>query len=146
MLSDSSNSDSNDSGTKTPFVQPVIEYYKHYTQNQKLSEYFCGDPSALIDTATINQASSAVPAVIVQEPEDNPQTRPGSPASSITSNRKLEWDNGADIGYDNCATQKSLHKSFSLPVLPSSNLSQGNLDQVRIICGYVCRNVVVTCN
>lgn len=40
-----------------------------------------------------------------------------SPASSIASNRKLEWDNGADIGYDNCQIHKTLQKSTSLPAI-----------------------------
>lgn len=39
-----------------------------------------------------------------------------SPTSSVNSNKKLEWDNGADIGYENC-DKKILHKSLSLPVL-----------------------------
>lgn len=43
--------------------------------------------------------------------------REPSPASSVASNRKLEWDNGADIGYDNYQALKTLQKSLSLPVL-----------------------------
>lgn len=48
--------------------------------------------------------------------ESNVLIQATSPSSSITSNRKLEWDNGADIGYSNVTT-KTLQKSISLPVL-----------------------------
>lgn len=76
------------------------------------------------EETNLNASAEALqPPVTIEEFPDSsrgasPTGRPVSPTSSITSNKKLEWDSGADIGYENC-NKKLLQKSNSLPVLTS---------------------------
>ncbi|KAK5644907.1 hypothetical protein RI129_006207 [Pyrocoelia pectoralis] len=100
----------------------VLDYYKHYSQNRELPKYFCGTSEVQLDDwkqipIVINPISEAIP-IISPTDKEIPKIHIEnvcipSPSSSIASNRKLEWDSGADIGYSNT----NLHKSVSLPVL-----------------------------
>lgn len=115
----------------------VLDYYKTYSQNRNFSSYLrgtipnlgsAGDGIVAVEVREVaNDEEETTPFVSVQSDNDenninlgNVIEEPGripSPTSSVTSNRKLEWDNLADIGYGNCRKQKNLHKSLSLPLL-----------------------------
>ncbi|KAI4460915.1 hypothetical protein MML48_5g00021712 [Holotrichia oblita] len=114
----------------------VLEYYKTYSQNRNFSSYLrgtipnveSGDSINTIEVREVaNDEEETTPFLSVQSDNDEnninlgnvseEQGRIPSPTSSVTSNRKLEWDNLADIGYGNCRKQKNLHKSLSLPLL-----------------------------
>ncbi|KAK9889862.1 hypothetical protein WA026_007228 [Henosepilachna vigintioctopunctata] len=124
----------------------VLTYYKKYTQNPELCKYFTGpeasikistNPSLKKDVASINKASTSndrlntisdnTNITEVNQDEDT-EHKNISPSSSIASIKKLEWDNGADIGYNNsykCSTIKSA--SFpSLFVNDTSYLNEEN--------------------
>ncbi|CAG9855000.1 unnamed protein product [Phyllotreta striolata] len=98
----------------------ILEYYQKYSQNKKLPKYFSGSSISYLPEIVDDEDSKANKEVeiIIDEHQDvvealiQPQL---SPTESAGSNKKLEWDNLADIGYDNA---KSIHRSFSLPILP----------------------------
>ncbi|KRT81833.1 hypothetical protein AMK59_5408 [Oryctes borbonicus] len=111
-------------GTDEPNIltSQVLDYCNRYSRNQNFSSYLRGKADDKEDskyeevrpslTGSENNENNINTGNIIDE-----QVRFPSPTSSVTSNRKLEWDNLADIGYGNCMKQKSLHKSLSLPVL-----------------------------
>lgn len=152
---------------------PVLDYYKKYSQNKNLSKYFrgtnefknnvsltdelaknvcvternnmgafsgsneslkhvkedelllginnkntddCIDVDIHIELDQNNSYDRQCKVIDAQTETEADNIRILSPTSSLTSNRKLEWDNGADIGYANIS-DKNLHKSLSLPTL-----------------------------
>lgn len=107
----------------------VLDYYRCFSQNRELPKYFSGTSeielhdwkqipavSPPLITIPVTEASPAkdIPIIHVEN------VCIPSPASSVASNRKLEWDNGADIGYSN----STLHKSVSLPVLTDAEYTK----------------------
>ncbi|KAJ8920128.1 hypothetical protein NQ315_011785 [Exocentrus adspersus] len=132
----------------------VLDYYKKYSQNKELPKYFSGTsvsylpefqeaaaPSPETETKTVVHTDIN----IIVTSEDVPEET--SRASSALSNRKLEWDSGADIGYNNQAQEKLLRRSLSLPVLTeverkvgaitsnhSSSSSDGNAKVILLSC------------
>lgn len=62
------------------------------------------------------------PIITIEEVKD---VRAVSPTSSVTSNKKLEWDSGADIGYELAQKHKFVQRSASLPIL--TNLEKVDL-------------------
>lgn len=99
---DKKESDSDDGVSKH-----VLEYYQKYSQNRDLCKFFTGSSISYIPETVIESEK--------EETIEDEQVIDISRASSALSNhRKLEWDNGADIGYDNC---QKLRKCSSLPVL-----------------------------
>lgn len=103
------------------FVTKHIEdYYKKFSNNKDLPKYFSGTSISYLPEIEGDSDSEPNDNVVVNTdidivitPAEEPEEEAGlSPSSSIVSNRKLEWDNGADIGYDNCQRKRS----SSLPV------------------------------
>ncbi|XP_044271125.1 uncharacterized protein LOC123015457 isoform X2 [Tribolium madens] len=137
---DSDKSDEEDHDT---ISKQIVDYYKKYSQTKHLPKYFSGTslsymPQIVKDDEIVAKSE---PIIVIedasgetlkdQEPptdlEEVAEPKQNSPTSSITSNRKLEWDNGADIGYSNCDTNTKLHKSLSLPILidaPASKIKE----------------------
>ncbi|XP_022918137.2 titin homolog isoform X1 [Onthophagus taurus] len=102
----------------------VLEYFRKYSGDQNLSSYLRGvlpqqqQESEVRNTYEENKPDDFIVGSQNNSKIDQTIEREGniSPTSSLTSNRKLEWDNGADIGYEN-SNKINLHKSFSLPTL-----------------------------
>lgn len=96
--------DTDDSITKN-----VIDYYKKYSQNPDLPKYFSGSSLSYLPEFKLPELKESidveVPKIIIQTDFDIVITKEKnepeitSRASSAMSNKKLEWDNGADIGY-----------------------------------------------
>lgn len=143
MNSDDLSSDTEEDKNKDDALMPqVVDYYNKFSQNRKLLTYFCGTATELkpnewteterkqdVEIFTYEKCENTGRPPLIGRAKsptihcssgESPDTqtcenlRLMSPASSITSNRKLEWDNGADIGYGNCQT---LQKSTSLPAI-----------------------------
>ena len=122
----------------------IVKYYEKFSQDVNLPNYFRGDVAnkikirdrtveKVMETPEFSFGSKnkgcskrtpAPPVVDNKRKEtthliciDNQNLENASSTSSVASNRKLEWDSGADIGYDYCQKQKYLQKSLSLPVL-----------------------------
>ncbi|KAG5895705.1 hypothetical protein JTB14_021398 [Gonioctena quinquepunctata] len=121
MDSDSKSTKSEeDSSTKY-----VLDYYRKFSQNKDLPKYFSGTSISYLPEIRDDVENEPQEIIIktdvdiVITADERKQNEPGdsSPTSSIKSNRKLEWDNGADIGYHNCLITKKIHKSCSLPLL-----------------------------
>lgn len=92
MKSEDSNSEEKKSDDEVLLPQ-VVDYYKKYSQSRKLPSYLRGSIVDKIDECI---------------PEKEAETsRVESPGSSVASKSKLEWDNGADIGYENAEGQKA---------------------------------------
>lgn len=95
----------------------VLDYYRKYSQNKNLPKYFSGTSVSYIpeivpkeqDAPETSQADDKA----TEQCEVDEQDKNISRASSAMSMKKLEWDNGADIGYKNA--QESVHRSHSLP-------------------------------
>ncbi|KAB0794979.1 hypothetical protein PPYR_11818 [Photinus pyralis] len=109
----------------------VLDYYRCFSQNRELPKYFCGTSGIqLQDWRQVPAVSPPLVTIPVAEATASPSRDIPiihienvcipSPASSVASNRKLEWDNGADIGYSN----STLHKSVSLPVLTDAEYTK----------------------
>lgn len=105
------NSDKSDDDSEFQTIsKQIIDYYNRYAQNKDLLKYCLGS------------SVSYIPPIVKDDEFDNPEPTEDiaeepakvSPTSSVASNRKLEWDNGADIGYGNCT---NLQKSISLPTV-----------------------------
>lgn len=87
----------------------VIDYYKKYSQNPDLPKYFSGSSVSYLPEFKLpvfkENIDVETPKIIIQtdfdivitQEKNEPETI--SRASSAMSNKKLEWDNGADIGY-----------------------------------------------
>lgn len=84
----------------------VIDYYKKYSQNPDLPKYFSGSPLSYLPKFKETDEEDDLPRIIIHtdfdvvvttEEKNEPENI--SRASSAMSNKKLEWDNGADIGY-----------------------------------------------
>lgn len=90
-------------GDTEAVTKNVIDYYKKYSQNPDLPKYFSGSSVSYLPEFREN-VDEVVPKIIIQADFDlmidhnknDPETI--SRASSAMSNKKLEWDNGADIG------------------------------------------------
>ncbi|GJQ75653.1 hypothetical protein Trydic_g17729 [Trypoxylus dichotomus] len=112
--------ESKDTDELNVLTSQVLDYCNKYSQNENFSSYLRGSVDIKVDSK-----NEEIQSLIGSENNENnvntgnidEQARFPSPTSSITSNRKLEWDNLADIGYGNYVKQKCLHKSLSLPVL-----------------------------
>lgn len=82
----------------------VMEYYKKYSQNPDLPKYFSGSSVTYLPEFE-EILDENVPEIIIHTDLDIAITTEEknelntSTASSVLSNKKLEWDNGADIGY-----------------------------------------------
>lgn len=92
-----------DHGESEAITKNVIDYYKKYSQNPDLPKYFSGSSlSYLPEFRDIGDEN--VPKIVIQtdfdivitEEKNEPENI--SRTSSAMSNKKLEWDNGADIG------------------------------------------------
>lgn len=85
----------------------VMDYYKKYSQNPDLPKYFSGSPLSYLPEFKEN-VDENIPEIIIQTDLDiiitteEKNDLDTSRASSPMSNKKLEWDNGADIGYVQC--------------------------------------------
>nr|CAI5817671.1 unnamed protein product [Callosobruchus analis] len=106
----------------------VLDYYQRFSRNRHLPKYFTGTSVSYLPEIRGESDSD-------HEPLGNPlivvtcaEKGDTSGASSILSNKKLEWDNGADIGYENCEGT-GLKRSSSLPaildIVASSHASSG---------------------
>lgn len=102
--------DSDSQSEDEKITKQIFDYYQQFSQNKDLPKYFSG--SSVSYMPEIIQQDD----IVIEESEKNEQSpvKQISPCSSITSNKKLEWDNGADIGYNVCT---KVQKSASLPVL-----------------------------
>ncbi|XP_025836368.1 uncharacterized protein LOC108736790 isoform X2 [Agrilus planipennis] len=121
------NLDSGNSGNTV--TSQVLEYFNNFSQSENLSRYFRGSKTKKTHSfEDIAVADCSRPQFIGENQFETEEVgldinKPGnenkeiSPTSSLASNRKLEWDNGADIGYKNV---QILQKSLSLPVLNSA--------------------------
>ncbi|XP_044726840.1 uncharacterized protein LOC123290647 [Chrysoperla carnea] len=77
----------------------------------------------------LNSAStSRTPACEYQKTFDHENIDTGrlSSASSVISDKRLEWDSGADVGYVNYYNSKHKEKSLSLPALSTIESSRDN--------------------
>ncbi|XP_072378948.1 uncharacterized protein [Diabrotica undecimpunctata] len=139
---DNEKNEGEDSSTKQ-----VLEYYQKYSQSKQLPKYFSGtsisylpqivdeEPSARkLDTIYPTRDVKIIPSKQYEKPEQNPEIL--SPTESVASNKKLEWDNLGDIGYNNA---KKLYKSTSLPILTQhtiikiDDIPKGPTDNVKIV-------------
>lgn len=99
MSSKENNCNVNDAVTKN-----VMNYFKKYSQNPELPKYFSGTSVSYLpefkETIEVVKPEIVIQTeldiVITNEEKNEPETT--SRASSVMSNKKLEWDNGADIG------------------------------------------------
>ncbi|VEN39645.1 unnamed protein product [Callosobruchus maculatus] len=94
----------------------VLDYYQRYSRNRHLPKYFTGASVSYLPEIRGESDSEYPPhgnPLIVVTCEEKGDT---SGASSVLSNKKLEWDNGADIGYENCEGT-GLKRSSSLPAV-----------------------------
>ncbi|KAH1009626.1 hypothetical protein HUJ04_001955 [Dendroctonus ponderosae] len=120
-------SDDNDKST-----EQVLDYYKKYSQNRNLPKYFSGSSIAYLPPIVAYDEAPATTflptihpnsAVIISEVkvtvhEEEIIDQEASSSSSSSHSRKLEWDNGADIGYSSVMKSRlKLQKSSSLPIL-----------------------------
>uniref|UniRef100_A0A6P7F4Q4 Uncharacterized protein LOC114326479 isoform X2 n=1 Tax=Diabrotica virgifera virgifera TaxID=50390 RepID=A0A6P7F4Q4_DIAVI len=119
---DKEKSEGEDSSTKQ-----VLEYYQKYSQND--------EPSARKrDIIYPTRDVTTIPPKQYEKPEPNPEML--SPTESVASNKKLEWDNLGDIGYNNA---KRLHKTASLPILTQhpiikiDDIPKSPTDNVKIV-------------
>lgn len=86
----------------------VIDYYKKYSQNPDLPKYFSGSSLSYLPEFKLPEFKETtyteIPKIVIQTDFDivitHEKNEPEniSRASSAMSNKKLEWDNGADIG------------------------------------------------
>jgi hypothetical protein len=130
-------SDKSDDEEHDAISKQIVDYYRKYSQNKNLPKYFSGTSLSYMPQIVNDDEIVTAPCIVVDEassetvvgkqadecPGDSEEIlepKAVSPASSVTSNRKLEWDNGADIGYNNCNKSIKLHKSLSLPTLMAS--------------------------
>lgn len=141
-------SDDNDKST-----EQVLDYYKKYSQNRNLPKYFSGTSIAYLPPIVAYDkapAAACLPtihpksAVIISEAkvsvhEEETIHEDASSSSSSSHSRKLEWDNGADIGYSSVMKScPKLQKSSSLPILdktepqtnvPSTTITHSTSDE-----------------
>ncbi|KAF5304169.1 hypothetical protein FQR65_LT08063 [Abscondita terminalis] len=124
----------NAEGDGKSITSQVLEYYQRYSQNRELPKYFCGASAINQQNWSFVPESTKIPIKICTESvqqasqEELPKITvenvcATSPSSSVASNRKLEWDSGADIGY----IHSNIHKSISLPTL----INELTLDKLR---------------
>lgn len=81
----------------------IIDYYKKYSQNPELPKYFSGNSliylpefkKSLYESLPEVVLKTDLDIIITDEKNEHGNT---SRASSVMSNKKLEWDSGADIG------------------------------------------------
>lgn len=120
-------SDPKDDDTAT---KHVLDYYKKYSQNRELPKYFSGTSVSYLpeikdavspEPEIKSSVKTDISIVVTSEDVNNIHENVGVPVvtsrvNSPTSNYRLEWDSGADIGYGNCQ-EKRLRKSLSLPVI-----------------------------
>ncbi|CAH2009083.1 unnamed protein product [Acanthoscelides obtectus] len=94
----------------------VLEYYQRFSRNRHLPRYFSGSSVSYLPEIRGESDSEHElrenPLIVISCAEKGETSR----ASSDLSNKKLEWDNGADIGYENCEATK-LKRTSSLPAL-----------------------------
>nr|XP_023027562.1 uncharacterized protein LOC111515578 [Leptinotarsa decemlineata]XP_023027563.1 uncharacterized protein LOC111515578 [Leptinotarsa decemlineata] len=117
----------------------VLDYYRKFSQNKDLPKYFSGTSVSYLPEIK-DDAEIEVPKIVINTNVDLvltnlDETKPSelgdsSRTSSVMSNRKLEWDSGADIGYSNCAAGK-IHKSCSLPILTELKQKQVAFDSAQ---------------
>ncbi|CAH1114043.1 unnamed protein product [Psylliodes chrysocephalus] len=128
----------NDEDSSTKYI---LEYYKKYSQNKKLPKYFSGTSIAYLPEIADEEKSNKnanINVVITTEDEQKTLQIADelelSPTGSIGSNKKLEWDNLADIGYYNATL---IHRSSSLPVISqlSSNYESTGSKHLKSVGG-----------
>ncbi|CAG9829569.1 unnamed protein product [Diabrotica balteata] len=117
----------NEKSEEDSSTKQVLEYYQKYSQND--------EPSARqLDTIYPARDVKIIASKQYEKPEQNPEIL--SPTESVASNKKLEWDNLGDIGYNNA---KKLYKSTSLPILTQhtiikiDDIPKGPTDNVKIV-------------
>lgn len=90
-------------GDADSVTKNVIEYYKKFSQNPDLPKYFSGSSISYLPKFK-ESVNKVIPEIIIQPDldlmvnEEKNEPENVSRASSAMSNKKLEWDNGADIG------------------------------------------------
>ncbi|CAG9760114.1 unnamed protein product [Ceutorhynchus assimilis] len=124
-------------------TEQVLEYYKKYSQNRNLPKYFSGTSVSYlppINTESTDEQDDKsfektpakslyqsnqpidIPEIRIVEEQPKDVTGDSPNASSLESpsaeHKKLEWDNGADIGYNSARknSELQLRKSSSLPI------------------------------
>lgn len=119
---------SDDDKTSEKGSQILFEYYRKYSQNRNLSKYFSGtsvsylppvvsDEDKSQESPTQSQHKDLIK-ITIDESEIVIENRSSDDDNSFSDHRKLEWDNGADIGYNSARKNADkLQKSFSLPAL-----------------------------
>lgn len=122
---------SDDDKTSDKGSQILFEYYRKYSQNRNLSKYFSGtsvsylppvvsDEDKSQDSPSQNQPKDLIK-ITIDESEIVIENPSSGEDNSLSDHRKLEWDNGADIGYNSARKNADkLQKSFSLPALDLS--------------------------
>ncbi|XP_066253031.1 uncharacterized protein [Euwallacea similis] len=135
-------SDENDKSTER-----VLEYYQRYSQNRHLPKYFSGTsvsylpsivPEADVQTAASSMIHndpiliSEVVKISIAKAELDESSAHSSLSESPSGHKKLEWDNGADIGYDSARkSAEIIKKTSSLPILHKlKTIEQGNSNTV----------------
>ncbi|XP_050310720.1 uncharacterized protein LOC126746479 isoform X2 [Anthonomus grandis grandis] len=131
-------SDDNDKSTER-----VLEYYQKYSQNKNLPKYFSGTSVSYLPPIEVDSDDNSkyipknrpeIPKITVTEEvkyvekeivlvNNSPNA---SSSESPSEHKKLEWDNGADIGYHSAReySRKKLFKSASLPIIDKAITDQ----------------------
>ncbi|XP_066147218.1 uncharacterized protein [Euwallacea fornicatus] len=134
-------SDENDKSTER-----IFEYYQKYSQNRHLPKYFSGTSLSYLPPIVLeDDAQIAGPSIIHDDPIlisevvkisiakaelVDESSAHSSLSESPSGHKKLEWDNGADIGYDSVRKgTEIIKKSSSLPILHKlKSIEQGNFN------------------
>lgn len=122
---------SDDDKTSDKGNQILFEYYRKYSQNRNLSRYFSGTsvsylPPVVSDEDKPQESSPQsqnqdLIKITIDESEIVVENPSSDDDNSLSDHRRLEWDNGADIGYNTARKNADkLQKSFSLPALDLS--------------------------
>lgn len=118
---------SDDDKTSDKGNQILFEYYRKYSQNRNLSRYFSGTsvsylPPVVSDEDKPPQSQNQdMIKITIDESEIVVENPSSDDDNSLSDHRRLEWDNGADIGYHTARKNADkLQKSFSLPALDLS--------------------------
>lgn len=111
MNSEDSDSDDEKQSNTELLLPQVVDYYKKYAQSQKLPSYFRGNTDECVASTSrpqlIGEEKASTPVLVAVDENVSENPRAESPGSSVASKSKLEWDNGADIGYENAEKDPS---------------------------------------
>lgn len=121
--------DSDSEEGKDALLPQVVDYYKKYSQSRRLPAYFRGSTVSKIEECVAFADGGP------QRVGQDENVRVESPESSVASKSRLEWDNGADIGYENAEPTQFSPEGQKTDLSPlQQQTSSESADNNQVVC------------